>query len=192
MKRIGSVLNEFLVKRELYLKIKGNLSVFKWDEIVGQKLADFTSPLFYKDGVLLIGVINPLLERELNYMKNDIIEKINTIVPNSPVKRIRFRIIERLPIRERKQVQEDTLALDGVQLEEEDLKWINNVINRLKVDDKLKKKYKKLLTVYKQDQKLKLKKGYKKCKKCGVLFKSEGPLCPVCEINDRGNTPKSK
>ncbi|NCO28322.1 MAG: DUF721 domain-containing protein, partial [Caldiserica bacterium] len=160
MKRIGSVLNEFLVKRELYLKIKGNLSVFKWDEIVGQKLADFTSPLSYKDGVLLIGVINPLLERELNYMKNDIIEKINTIVPNSPVKRIRFRIIERLPIRERKQVQEDTLALDGVQLEEEDLKWINNVINRLKVDDKLKKKYKKLLTVYKQDQKLKLKKGY--------------------------------
>ncbi|PIW10948.1 MAG: hypothetical protein COW37_01275, partial [Caldiserica bacterium CG17_big_fil_post_rev_8_21_14_2_50_35_7] len=135
MKRIGSVLNEFLVKRELYLKIKGNLSVFKWDEIVGQKLADFTSPLSYKDGVLLIGVINPLLERELNYMKNDIIEKINTIVPNSPVKRIRFRIIERLPIRERKQVQEDTLALDGVQLEEEDLKWINNVINRLKVDD---------------------------------------------------------
>ena len=192
MKRIGSVLNEFLVKRELYLKIKGNLSVFKWDEIVGQKLADFTSPLSYKDGVLLIGVINPLLERELNYMKNDIIEKINTIVPNSPVKRIRFRIIERLPIRERKQVQEDTLALDGVQLEEEDLKWINNVINRLKVDDKLKKKYKKLLTVYKQDQKLKLKKGYKKCKKCGVLFKSKGPLCPVCEINDRGNTPKSK
>ncbi|PIP49592.1 MAG: hypothetical protein COX13_03165, partial [Caldiserica bacterium CG23_combo_of_CG06-09_8_20_14_all_35_60] len=76
MKRIGSVLNEFLVKRELYLKIKGNLSVFKWDEIVGQKLADFTSPLSYKDGVLLIGVINPLLERELNYMKNDIIEKI--------------------------------------------------------------------------------------------------------------------
>lgn len=192
MKRIGSVLNEFLVKRGLYLKIKGNLSVFKWDEIVGQKLADFTFPLSYKDGVLLIGVISPLLERELNYMKNDIIEKINTIVPNSPVKRIRFRIIERLPIRERKQVQEDTLALDGVQLEEEDLKWINNVINRLKVDDKLKKKYKKLLTVYKQDQKLKLKKGYKKCKKCGVLFKGEGLLCPVCEINDRGNTPKSK
>jgi len=177
MRRVGSVLNEFLVKRELYLKIKGTLSILKWDEIVGQKLSDFTSPLSYKDGILVIGVISPLFERELNYMKKDILDKISTLFPGSPVKKIRFRIIEKMPIKEKKQ-PEDTQPLDAV-------KWIDKVLSQLKVDDKLKKKYRKLLVIYKKDQRLKVEKGFKKCKKCGVLFKGRGLLCPVCEIQDK-------
>jgi hypothetical protein len=185
MRKVGSVLKEFLVKRELYLKIKGTLSILKWDEIVGQKLSDFTAPLSYKDGILIIGVISPLLERELNYMRNDIIDKINKLIPNSPVKRIRFRLLEQLPVKERRRVEEDTVALDAVKLKEEDLKWIDMVLSKLQIEDKLKKKYRKLLVIYKKDQRLKVEKGFKKCKKCGALFKGRGFLCPVCEIQDK-------
>jgi hypothetical protein len=193
MKKIGNILNEFLIKRELYTKIKGSLSILKWNEIVGQKLSDFTSPLSYKDGILVIGVISPLIERELNYMKKDIIEKISTSVPGSPVKRIRFKIIEQLPVRDSAQrYQEDASMFDNVQLEEEDLRWIDNVVNHLRVDDKLKEKYKELLAIYKKDQKSKIKKGYKRCKKCGALFKGKGLLCPVCEISDKGDISNSK
>lgn len=184
MRKIGGILNGFLLKRELYLKIKGNLSVLKWEEVVGKKLSDFTYPLSYKDGVLIIGVINPMLERELNYIKQDIIDKINKLIPDSPVKRLRFKVIEKMPIRIRA-AGENAIHQETIELEESDLIWINDVLKSAKIDSKLKKKYKELLIAYKTDQKRKIKKGFKKCKKCRALFKGRGLLCPVCKIQDK-------
>jgi hypothetical protein len=186
MKKIGQILDSVLTKKQFYIRIKGNLALFKWDKIVGEKLAQFTTPLYYREGVLYIGVVSSIFMRELTFIKKDILNRIKQYVGESPVNDIKFRIIEK-PEKKKKQYVPGDAEIDfsEINLTEDDYKWINNLINRLNADDKTKKEYKKLLTLYKKNEKLREKMGYKKCKKCGALFKGSGDLCPVCEIEDK-------
>ena len=187
MKKIGDILDSVLTKKRFYIKIKGNLALLKWDEVVGKKLAKFTTPLYYKEGVLYIGVVSSLFMRELTFMKEEILKRIKQFVGDSPVNDIKFRVIgKRLRKAKEKYIPDDVeLDFNGITLSEEDLNWIKSLIDKLQADDKTKKEYGKLLTLYKKNEKLREKMGYKKCKKCGALFKGNGDLCPVCEIEDK-------
>ncbi len=189
MKRINGLLDKLLTKKRFYIKVKGNLALLKWDEVVGEKLAQFTTPLYYKEGVLYIGVVSSLFMRELTFMKKVILEKIKGRVGDSPINDIRFKVIEKSRIRHKKEYIPDSVEMDfsDVTLTVSDLNWVKNLVNKLNTDDKLKNKYKQLLILYKKNEKFREKMGYKKCKKCGVLFKGKGDLCPVCTLEDKQN-----
>ncbi len=189
MKKIGSILDSFLTKKRFYIKIKGNLALLKWDEVVGEKLAKFTTPLYYREGVLYVGVISSLFMRELNFMKGEILKRITDEVGNSPVSDIRFKVIEKPFHRRKNNYVPDSTEMDfsEITLSEKDIKWIENLVKRLNADEKTKKEYRNLLMLYKKNEKLREKMGYKKCKKCGTLFKGKGDLCPVCEIEDKSH-----
>jgi predicted nucleic acid-binding Zn ribbon protein len=102
MKKIGQILDSVLTKKQFYIRIKGNLALFKWDKIVGEKLAQFTTPLYYREGVLYIGVVSSIFMRELTFIKKDILNRIKQYVGESPVNDIKFRIIEK-PEKKKKQ-----------------------------------------------------------------------------------------
>jgi rubrerythrin len=186
MDKIGKVLDSVLTKRNFYIKIRGNLALFKWDKIVGEKLAKFTTPLYYKEGVLYVGVVSSLFMRELTLMKDVILEKVQKEVGKSPVHDLKFRVIEK-PVKRKVNYVPETKEEDfsEIKLTPSDLEWVENLVKKLKADENAKKKYAELLILYKKNEKLREKLGYKRCKKCGVLFKGKGDLCPVCKATDK-------
>ncbi len=187
MKRIDSLLDKLLTKKHFYIKIKGNLALLKWDELVGEKLARFTTPLYYKEGVLYIGVVSSIFMRELTFMKEMILKKIKENVGEAPINDIKFRVIEKNRIRHRKKYIPDSVEMDfsNITLSPSDLNWIEALSMKLNADDKTRNKYRQLLTFYKKNEKLRESMGYKKCKRCGVLFKGRGDLCPICQLKDK-------
>lgn len=189
MNALKNILDEVLLKRQIYVKIKGNLALFQWDKIVGDKLINYTTPLFYRENTLFIGVTSPLFMRELALMKADIVRRINENIVDSPVKDIKFKLVSSMRTSARRKLKstkkDEYISYENIELTEKDIEWVNSMVDKLKVDENLKKKYKELLTTYKKNERLKEEMGYKKCAKCGALFKGEGTLCPVCKLKDK-------
>ncbi len=185
MNTLKYILDSVLQKKQIYVKIKGNLALLKWDEIVGEKLSNYTTPIFYKENTIFIGVISPLFMRELTFMKADILKKINESIPDSPIKNIKFKLVSQIQKKVGRRAKEDEyLSYQDIKLTQSDIDWVKSVADRLKVERELKEKYVELLTFYKKNERLKEQLGYKTCKKCGALFKGDGPLCPVCKMKD--------
>jgi len=101
------------------------------------------------------------------------------------MKNIKFKLVSQIQKKVGGRTKEDEyLSYQNIKLTQSDIDWVKFVADRLKVKSELKEKYIELLTFYKKNERLKEKLGYKTCKKCGVLFKGEGPLCPVCKLKD--------
>lgn len=180
--RIKQILDEYLYKKEIYIKVKGMLPLLKWDEIVGEQLAKNCKPAFYKDGKLFVAVDNPILRKEISLLSNEIINKISSLIPGSPV--LEIKTISRTTLnRFSKKIEAKAVSHnEDVELSIEDFAWIDSIINTLKWDKKMKQKYRELLISYRKSVKAKEAMGFKKCKKCGVYFSGKGKVCPVCEI----------
>ena len=179
-------LNKFLSEHNFYIKIKGYEALLKWDEIVGEKLAKYTKPLSYKEGVLTIGVVSSLFMRELNAMKPQILKRVQEKVGESPVHDLRFRVVEHgHKPRVKHTPQDDIMDLSDIKLSAEDLAWIENLVSKFKGDKKAKMRYREMLLYFKKSEIARKKMGYKRCKRCGVLFKGKGDLCPACELEER-------
>jgi len=197
LNNIKDSLNALLKKRELYVKVKGTVTPTKWREIVGDTLSQYATPIYYKEGVLYIGVVSSLFKRELESMKGEILSKIKSSIGESPIVDVKFRIADsgvKIPLKSNSNKKPSLKqagsvqridVTNGIQLEENDIKWIEENVKRLKSDDKLVIKYRNLLKAFKELEAKKKIAGYKKCKKCGALFKGKGLLCPVCEIKDK-------
>jgi len=191
MNLLKNVLDSVLLKKQIYVKIKGNLALLKWNEIVGEKLTNYTTPLFYKENKLFIGVISPLFMRELTLMKGDILRKINKSITDSPVKDIKFKLVSQVRKKGKKVGKKDEyIFYDNIKLTAEDINWVNLIADKLKVNDALKEKYRELLIFYKKNERLKERIGYKQCIRCGALFKGEGSLCPICKLKEQNSISK--
>lgn len=63
----------------------------KWESIVGKMIADATSSLLFREGILYIQIDSTALKHELNYSKNRIVEEVNAFAG--------FGLIEQVVIR---------------------------------------------------------------------------------------------
>jgi hypothetical protein len=63
-----------------------------WTDIVGPSLAQHTSPAGWRGATLVINVEHSAWMQELQFMKRDLIAKINETCPNTKLKDIRFQI----------------------------------------------------------------------------------------------------
>ncbi len=186
MKRVRDDLEDLLDKLGLLQKVKGFYPVVKWDNIVGAELAKYTKPLKYEDGTLLIGVSSPLFKRELEGMQKELISIIaEKSGGETPIKRLSFKVLSIEKKSKKKISQYGPIENVAVELDENDYKWVEELVARFKGDEILKKSYRRVLIAYKISEKRMEKLGYKRCAKCGALFNGHGKLCPVCEIEDK-------
>ncbi len=186
MKRVRDDLEDLLDKLGLLQKVKGFYPVVKWDNIVGVELAKYTKPLKYEDGTLLIGVSSPLFKRELEGMQKELISIIaEKSGGETPIKRLSFKVLSIEKKSKKKISQYGPMENVAVELDENDYKWVDDLVARFKGDEILKKSYRRVLIAYKLSEKKMEKLGYKRCEKCGALFNGHGKLCPVCEIADK-------
>jgi len=186
LENIKSSLNKFLTEHNFYIKIKGHEALLKWEEIVGEKLAKYTKPLSYKEGVLTIGVVSSMFMRELNAMKPQILKRVQEKVGESPVHDLRFRVVEHgYKPRVKHTPDDDVMDLSNIKLSAEDIAWIESMVSRFKGNEKAKMRYREMLFYFKKSEIARKKMGYKQCKRCGALFKGKGDLCPACELEER-------
>jgi predicted nucleic acid-binding Zn ribbon protein len=83
------------LKKSLHLKDFKDFSLLKdaWEKAVGEKVAKKSKVISLNKGVLYILVESAMLRYELeSYMKNYIISKLNELIPDKNIFRIKFMV----------------------------------------------------------------------------------------------------
>jgi predicted nucleic acid-binding Zn ribbon protein len=63
-----------------------------WDEVVGIAIAENAQPAAFKGKLLLVNVISSTWIHQLQFLKKDIIEKLNIALGQDLIKDIKFKI----------------------------------------------------------------------------------------------------
>lgn len=90
MQQLKTAIKIFLRKSGLEKGVKQNTALLLWDEVVGENIAENTSPEKVEHGTLLVTVENSSWRQELVFKKKEIIDKLNNKIGKKTIKDIRF------------------------------------------------------------------------------------------------------
>ena len=88
---IGSILKQIFHKSGWENQLKASLSLLRWHDLVGSKIARQSQPEFLKDGVLQVRVENSVWLSHLRFLEDQLIQMLNKELPSLEIKEIRFR-----------------------------------------------------------------------------------------------------
>ncbi|HCX90801.1 MAG: hypothetical protein COW04_02280 [Deltaproteobacteria bacterium CG12_big_fil_rev_8_21_14_0_65_43_10] len=94
MHRIGSVLEDALRELKYNTKLKEHLVLEVWDEVVGEYIAKQTQPESIRDNKLFVRVSTLPWIRQLESLKQMIIERLNRRVGKTVLKEVQFSLSE--------------------------------------------------------------------------------------------------
>jgi predicted nucleic acid-binding Zn ribbon protein len=128
-RRLGEILPETLKKKALYLPTKDRPLIDAWNQAVGPQIGSKAQPDRLKDDVLYVRVSTSVWMHELQFMKQDIIAKLNAIIGGNPVTQIRFFIgeIEAAPAK----LDERALLVDARELKPAEKDFIAGTISEV-------------------------------------------------------------
>ena len=89
---IGSILGDVLKKyrREMDVEL---LQVWQvWDNIVGEVIAQNTKPAAFKGPILLVHVTNSIWIHQLQFLKKEMIERLNRALGKPLIEDLKFKI----------------------------------------------------------------------------------------------------
>lgn len=135
MHRVGGILKRFISEYGLESGLTLEKIRNHWLKLVGQTIAEHTSPDSIKGETIFIVVDTPQWMHHLSFYKDEIIEKLMSYNIND----VRFRL-GRLPEETNFQAEKNNILLS-----EEDSQYIKNAVSGLK-DDELREKMRLLLT----------------------------------------------
>ena len=90
MQELKTAIKEFLKKAGLEKGVSQNKALLVWEEVVGDKVSQNTSPEKVESGTLYIKTSNPTWRQELVFKKTDIIKKLNNKLGKNTIKEIKF------------------------------------------------------------------------------------------------------
>jgi len=154
MEQLGEILLSALHRTNLERKLQETKIFLDYEMMVGEKIAEISKPTFMQNGILFIGVKNHIWLHELYMLKLELINKINSHLPNPLVKDIKFQISD---IKDMKKPKSDVKLQDVVHIEipEKTMKLIYNICRDIH-DEDLRKKFMELMI---KDAKFKMKRG---------------------------------
>ena len=171
MKHLG-LLNEFKKYKIFYC----------WEDIVGKDLAKNIIPQEIKFSVLYVYTYSSVWANSFQYLKMEIIDKINDFLEFKLIKDIQFTRFKKQkinisPIMEQKVNLGKYLI--KVPIEYKDLVHIDEKLINVE-DENLRQKLKEVYIKSLQLQKLKEKYGWNNCPKCGRLKSPQNKYCNSC------------
>lgn len=89
--RVSSLLKQLLGQPGIGEQITRHQAWLVWDQLVGETIAARARPLKLRKGVLEVQVDHPVWMQQLQMMKPQILEKINTKLPNAGITDIYLR-----------------------------------------------------------------------------------------------------
>lgn len=90
MQKLKKIIGRFLEKNGLEKGVNQNKALLIWEEIVGNTIAENTSPEKVEHGILTVKTKNPSWRQELLFKKQEIIEKLNKNLGDNTIKEIKF------------------------------------------------------------------------------------------------------
>jgi len=154
--KVAGILGSVLEKKHLKKRIE-DCEVFEiWDDVVGENIAIRTAPLGFRKGALKIGVSDHGWLQQLQFMKEEIKEKLNEKLGRALVESIYFQVgnIEKDTPPEGR-VREE---MEKVTLPAEEIERIDQIIAALP-DDDVREPMKKLMIKDAKRKKLEMSKG---------------------------------
>lgn len=151
--KLGEVLNRALRRRELFVPVEDRKLLEIWRQSVGPQIAARTHPENIRRGTLFVRVSTSVWMQELQFMKKEIITKMNRLYGQETVQNIRFVIgeIPEMPVAEK--IGENPLpGLDGGSLtdgEREEISLrlaavrdedLRDILKRIMTREKIRKK----------------------------------------------------
>jgi len=86
--KLGDFLGKTLKKNKIDLSI-ADFEIFRiWREAVGPQIAAKTEPFKFRNGILFVAVSNSAWLQQLQFMKQDIIERVNHAMSESKKKKL--------------------------------------------------------------------------------------------------------
>ena len=88
---IGSILKQIFHKSGWESQLQASLSLLRWHDLVGSRIARQSQPEFLKDGVLQVRVENSVWLSHLRFLEDQLIQMLHKELPSLEIKEIRFR-----------------------------------------------------------------------------------------------------
>ncbi|WP_148866516.1 DUF721 domain-containing protein [Thermosediminibacter litoriperuensis] len=153
MEKIRNILLKTLKKTELERRLRQAMVFVHYEEMVGEKIARISKPVFFRGDTLFIGVASPIWAHQLLFFKSDIINKINSRFSPPLVKDIRFQVcrVDGEPEGGKEDGQEDI----EVEIPDKKKQMVYNITSDIK-DEKLRQKFAELMM---KDLEFKIKRG---------------------------------
>ncbi|MCX7816031.1 MAG: DUF721 domain-containing protein [Syntrophales bacterium] len=139
LKPIGEILSTIIKKRKMPLYVEQRELRVIWDTVVGPSIAAHTSPSHVKKGVLYVHVSSSAWLHQLQFLKNEIVEKLNEAYPHGKIQSMHLSLGEIPPVKIKKEMP--TLSPSPSLLFPRDQKLINEC-TRLIADPELKAVFK--------------------------------------------------
>jgi predicted nucleic acid-binding Zn ribbon protein len=77
MKKVGNIIEKVMKELGIFGRFNEQKSILLWDAIVGERIAGKTKALYAREGKLVVEVENSTWMNELQFLKREIIEKLN-------------------------------------------------------------------------------------------------------------------
>lgn len=90
MQSLKQVLNIYLHKAGLAKGVAQNKAIQVWPEAVGKAVAENTTAENVEHGILIVRTTTPTWRQELQFKKEEILDKLNNRVGKNTIKDIRF------------------------------------------------------------------------------------------------------
>lgn len=87
---IGSIIQQFIDFNRLDSPLKRIRLINSWPEVVGKAIARHTEEIYLQEGTLVIKVNSAVVKRELNLLKQQIIDRLNENAGENLVHSIRI------------------------------------------------------------------------------------------------------
>ncbi|GIW23098.1 MAG: hypothetical protein KatS3mg068_2105 [Candidatus Sericytochromatia bacterium] len=180
---------------ETFIKIKNQISHINysydilnlWSNIVGEQFSKNTFPIKFDKGIIYVSVSSNVWLNQINFFKLEIIKKYNEYYKNQLIKDIKFLIKKNdnlnnnnnFPTKKINNNKEIKIKLEI--LKEEDRKYIDKCVAIIE-DNNLRVKLENFFSIIRRRELTLIKKGWKRCKKCNILFNSNNDdYCKFCK-----------
>lgn len=181
MREIVSVKNAIEAAITKSRKLKESILKARWHEVVGEMCKKSTL-LYLKEGVIYSVVEGPAFIQHMSMSKSRYIENANTILEGNYVSDMRFKL-GKISIEEFFQEDEENPEEEmvDIRLDEEEREAIRKASEDIE-DESIRERIIHLKEEALKRDKYLSQKGYKKCKRCGSLYKrGSGDICSICE-----------
>ena len=90
MQKLKAAINNLLKAAGLEEGVSQNKALLVWDDVVGAKVSENTTPEKVEAGTLYIKASNPTWRQELMFKKEEILKKLNKKLGEKTIKEIKF------------------------------------------------------------------------------------------------------
>ena len=90
MQKLKAAINNLLKAAGLDAGVAQNKALLVWDDVVGVKVSENTTPEKVEAGTLYIKASNSTWRQELMFKKDDILKKLNKKLGEKTIKEIKF------------------------------------------------------------------------------------------------------